>query len=78
MSPDWSAQVEPVPYSKLDDPQTLNLYAYVTNYPLTRVDADGHAPMSWGGFENCGSEYGATGCGEDVPRVIESGGRRLG
>jgi len=31
MSPDWSAKVEPVPYSKLDDPQTLNLYAYVTN-----------------------------------------------
>ncbi len=42
MSPDWSAKVEPVPYSKLDDPQSLNLYAYVGNNPLTRVDADGH------------------------------------
>jgi RHS repeat-associated protein len=42
MSPDWSAKVEPVPYSKLDDPQTLNLYAYVGNNPLSRVDADGH------------------------------------
>jgi RHS repeat-associated protein len=42
MSPDWSAKVEPVPYSKLDDPQTLNLYAYVTNNPLTRRDLDGH------------------------------------
>jgi RHS repeat-associated protein len=31
MSPDWSAQEEPVPYSKLDNPQTLNLYAYVLN-----------------------------------------------
>jgi RHS repeat-associated protein len=38
MSPDWSAKAEPVPYSKLDDPQTLNLYAYVTNNPLTRRD----------------------------------------
>ena len=42
MSPDWSAQEEPVPYAKMDDPQSLNLYAYVRNNPLTRVDADGH------------------------------------
>jgi len=42
LSPDWSAQEEPVPYAKLDDPQTLNLYSYVQNNPLTRVDADGH------------------------------------
>jgi len=42
MSPDWSAQVEPIPYSKLDDPQSLNLYAYVGNNPLARMDVDGH------------------------------------
>jgi RHS repeat-associated protein len=42
MSPDWSAKQEPVPYSKLDDPQTLNLYGYVGNNPLSRADADGH------------------------------------
>ena len=42
LSPDWSAKIEPVPYSKLDDPQTLNLYAYVENNPLIRIDADGH------------------------------------
>jgi len=42
MSPDWAAKVEPVPYAKLDNPQSLNLYAYVGNNPLTRVDADGH------------------------------------
>jgi RHS repeat-associated protein len=42
MSPDWSAQEEPVPYAKLDNPQTLNLYAYVGNNPLRTVDADGH------------------------------------
>ena len=44
MSPDWSAKAEPVPYAKLDNPQSLNLYAYVGNNPLTRVDADGHCP----------------------------------
>jgi len=42
MSPDWSAKEEPVPYAKLDDPQTLNLYSYVGNNPLARADADGH------------------------------------
>ena len=43
LSPDWSAKEEPVPYAKLDDPQTLNLYAYVLNNPLTRMDPTGHA-----------------------------------
>jgi RHS repeat-associated protein len=42
LSPDWSAKVEPVPYAKLDNPQSLNLYAYVQNSPLDRMDADGH------------------------------------
>ena len=42
MSPDWSAQEEPVPYAKLDNPQSLNLYAYVLNNPLTSEDPDGH------------------------------------
>jgi RHS repeat-associated protein len=41
-SPDWNAQPEPVPYSKLDDPQTLNLYSYIRNNPLSGVDSDGH------------------------------------
>lgn len=42
MSPDWSAKIMPVPYAKLDDPQSLNLYAYVRNNPLSRFDRDGH------------------------------------
>jgi RHS repeat-associated protein len=42
MSPDWSAKEDPVPYAVLDDPQSLNLYSYVRNNPLGRIDADGH------------------------------------
>jgi len=42
MSPDWSAKEDPVPYAELDDPQSLNLYAYVQNNPLIRFDKDGH------------------------------------
>jgi RHS repeat-associated protein len=43
-SPDWSATPQPIPYADLKDPQTLNLYAYVRNNPLSRADADGHCP----------------------------------
>jgi GH24 family phage-related lysozyme (muramidase) len=46
MSPDWSAKVAPVPYAKLDDPQSLNLYAYAHNNPLRNVDLDGHCDSS--------------------------------
>jgi RHS repeat-associated protein len=42
LSPDWSAKIEPVPYAKLADPQSLNLYSYVRNNPLSNVDIDGH------------------------------------
>lgn len=42
LSPDWSAKEEPVPYAKLEYPQTLNLYAYVLNNPVTLSDPDGH------------------------------------
>jgi RHS repeat-associated protein len=42
MSPDWSAQEDPIPYAKLDNPQSLNLYQYVLNNPLVAMDDDGH------------------------------------
>jgi len=42
MSPDWSDKPDPIPYADLEDPQTLNLYSYVRNNPLTRRDLNGH------------------------------------
>ncbi len=44
--PDWSAQVEPVPYAKMNNPQTLNLYTYVANNPLSFRDPNGHSEAS--------------------------------
>ena len=62
MSPDWSAKEEPVPYAKLDDPQTLNLYSYVQNNPLVGVDKDGHDPLTltaaWGAIQTGAAEVG--------------------
>ncbi len=40
--PDWSAKATDVPYADFGDPQSLNLYAYVRNNPMDRIDPDGH------------------------------------
>src|SRR3989449_1599399 len=42
MTPDWDEDPYPVPYANYDNPQTLNLYSYVENNPLSRRDAYGH------------------------------------
>jgi hypothetical protein len=42
MSPDWSDIPDSVPYADFDFPQSLNLYSYVRNNPLSSVDPDGH------------------------------------
>jgi RHS repeat-associated protein len=48
MSPDWAAKATPVPYARLDNPQSLDLYTYALNNPLRNVDRDGHCD----GFAN--------------------------
>jgi RHS repeat-associated protein len=42
MIPDWNSRPVNVPYADFRDPQTLNLYAYLTGNPLNSVDPDGH------------------------------------
>ncbi len=42
LSSDWSAVPVPVPYANLTNPQTLNLYAMVSDDPETFSDLDGH------------------------------------
>jgi len=75
MSPDWSAQEEPVPYAKLDDPQSFNLYAYVRNNPITGIDANGHfGPIySHGTSQDQACAEGATGeCGDAGPAAASA------
>ena len=42
MGPDWAAAPTTVPYAKFGDPQSLNLYGYVENGPINRIDPTGH------------------------------------
>ena len=44
LTPDWAARPTNVPYAVFGDPQSLNLYGYVRNDPVTLADADGHDP----------------------------------
>jgi len=44
-TPDWSPIPQPIPYADLSDPQTLNLYSYLRNNPLSRTDPDGHGDV---------------------------------
>jgi RHS repeat-associated protein len=62
MSPDWSAKAQPVPYAKLSNPQTLNLYGYMQNNPLGGVDQDGHCDWCqklWNGITGNGFQTNA-------------------
>jgi RHS repeat-associated protein len=56
-SPDLSVQEEPVPYAKMDNPQSLNLYSYVWNNPLKSVDPDGHDNYT---YDQAGNETSHT------------------
>jgi len=49
MSLDWRNPTQPVPYANLDRPQSLNLYGYVENNPLSQIDDDGHLTVMYDG-----------------------------
>jgi RHS repeat-associated protein len=70
LSPDWSAKEEPVPYAKLDNPQTLNLYGYMRNNPLGGVDQDGHCSG-----DDCGKVSVTATTSGDAPLTSSNGGR---
>jgi RHS repeat-associated protein len=57
LTPDWAATPVPIPYAQMGIPQTLNLYTYVQNNPITGVDPDGHDPVI-GGILGAGAGAG--------------------
>ena len=52
LSADWSGTPVAVPYANLSNPQTLNLYAMVSDDPESFADLDGHEGI--GGFHQGG------------------------
>lgn len=42
VSPDWSSAPATVPYGQFSNPQSLNLFAYHGNNPLSGADSNGH------------------------------------
>ncbi len=73
LSPDWSAKVQPVPYAKLDNPQTLNLYGYMQNNPLGGVDQDGHCDWCqklWNGITGNGFQTNAQIAAANAPTTV--------
>ncbi|MGC2891326.1 MAG: RHS repeat-associated core domain-containing protein, partial [Candidatus Acidiferrum sp.] len=47
LSADWSSTPVAVPYANLTNPQTLNLYAMVSDDPESFADLDGHCCWDW-------------------------------
>jgi RHS repeat-associated protein len=58
LSADWSSVPAPVPYANLTNPQTLNLYAMVSDDPESFADLDGHQCVT--------TAPGGTSCKPDV------------
>ena len=65
MSPDWSFGVESVPYAQLNNPQSLNLYSFVFNNPLSQIDVNGHAILDHE-TESCEANAAGSGCAKDA------------
>jgi RHS repeat-associated protein len=68
MTPDWAAKPTTVPYALFGDPQTLNLYAYLRNNPVSRADADGH----------CADHYKDGTCKVNVDSATGQAGAKAG
>jgi RHS repeat-associated protein len=49
LSPDWASNPVTIPFGNVADPQSLNLYSYVGNNPLVRIDPFGHSKDCGGG-----------------------------
>ena len=73
ITPDWAAKATAVPYAEFADPQSLNLYSYAGNDPLSRVDIDGHCAKGFNWLCNLGQRIGngVTGYGWHTNKQVD-------
>jgi RHS repeat-associated protein len=45
LTPDWAEKPTAVPYADYENPQSLNLYGFVVDNPLGRIDTNGHGQI---------------------------------
>lgn len=57
LTSDWSSTPVAVPYANLLNPQTLNLYAMVSDDPESFADLDGHASGFGPGVNGAGGPH---------------------
>ena len=57
LSPDWNDDPDAIPFAEPEDPQSLNLYSYSGNNPLTNIDPNGHYHCDPSTFEQVGDSY---------------------
>jgi RHS repeat-associated protein len=65
MTPDWASKPDAVPYASLDNPQSLNLYSYGGNNPLSKTDPDGHCTVD-------GENHGGLWCFAHAIGLVET------
>ncbi len=65
MSPDWSSTPDAVPYADFGKPQSLNLYGYVKDNPLSKTDPDGHCDVD-------GEHHGWVWCAAHAVGITET------
>ena len=78
ISPDWAEKPEAVPYSDLMNPQSLNLYGYVGNNPLSKADDNGHCPECMVLADEALQYVSETPAGQAVGNAIGIAGAALG
>jgi RHS repeat-associated protein len=73
LSADWSSIPDPIPYANFTNPQTLNLYAMVSDDPESFADLDGHtfAQTYQVASPGAGSFWDPTSAGSDSTLVTE-------
>jgi RHS repeat-associated protein len=72
VSADWSPTPIPVPYADFNDPQSLNLYAFVGGNPASKTDIDGHCPAC---LMHAAEEFAESPAGEEL---LRDGGKIAG